>query len=282
MSTPEPETKSRPTVGPTIGMGILSWHGHQSLENALQTYADEDLFSLFDECVIFLPEPDADVRRVAQKFPLRIEEGRENAGIFAGMCSVAQHLNTDYILFLENDCPLIESHDEAERQLNTSLELLAQNDVIVARMRSVRNPGEAFDTLDKYKRYFDPGLLPALRRTLRPSKANRLSGTGIYQQSKGTDPAQKHAKFIKQAENGFYRVSTRAMPWTNQSILIRRSDFLDIIVPYAQSRKTTRKVNGFKNLEVELNQSRFWTQSGWDIACGPGLFTHARVGDRGY
>ena len=72
------------------------------------------------------------------------------------------------------------------------------------------------------------------------------------------------------------------MPWTNQSILVNRDFFLNKIIPLARSVKTNRHANNLPNLEIELNKTPKWRESGWKIACGPGLFTHERVGDRGY
>ena len=42
----------------TIGLGVLSWRGADSLNSTLKSYAKVDLFSLFDEVVVFLPDPD--------------------------------------------------------------------------------------------------------------------------------------------------------------------------------------------------------------------------------
>jgi len=41
----------------SVGLGILSWRGHASLNQSLKSYAKEDFFSLFDEAMIFLPDP---------------------------------------------------------------------------------------------------------------------------------------------------------------------------------------------------------------------------------
>ena len=59
---------------PSVGLGVLSWHGHRSLDAAMATYQKADFFSLFDDCMVFLPDPDEDVRSTAAKYPLRIEE----------------------------------------------------------------------------------------------------------------------------------------------------------------------------------------------------------------
>ncbi|PHS77013.1 MAG: hypothetical protein COB56_04910 [Robiginitomaculum sp.] len=266
---------------PSVGLGVLSWRGNHSLDAALATYQKADFFNLFDDCMIFLPDPDKDVKNIAAKYPLRIEEDPANLGILVGMEEIAKRLKTDYIFFTENDCPLLEPRAEAERQIKKSLSLLVSGQAKMARMRHVKKYGETFNIIDKYYRYFPkPDTMTAkLRRLFRPEKAQRLSGAAIY----GCDnPAQKFPKNITNVGDGFYLVDAAVMPWTNQSVLIERNFFLDTIIPYCKSIPLGRNINGFRSIEIELNRSKFWTKSGWKIACGPGLLTHRRANDRGY
>ncbi|MBL1430896.1 MAG: hypothetical protein COA60_005190 [Robiginitomaculum sp.] len=65
-------------------------------------------------------------------------------------------------------------------------------------------------------------------------------------------------------------------------ILKKRLITSKAITAYAKTVPFTRGANGYPALEIELNRSKFWTQSGWKIACGPGLLTHARMENRGY
>jgi len=260
-------------------MGILSWRGAVSLEYALSSYAKANLFNLFDERVIILPEPDDAVRRVAQKHPLNTVEFAQNLGIAGGMRAVAQALQTDYVLFLENDCPLIEPISTARAQIELSIDALEAGDAFVSRLRSRRKPGELFTTLPKYNRYWDNRFSAKLRRTLRPAKAKRLCGSAVYAVP---NPHLHHPDFIRAYKSKSYIVSPRVMPWTNQSILMRRRDFLDIILPFVEHQPLTRTINGFHNIEIELNRSKFWTKSNFKTLCPPGLFTHQRLEDRGY
>jgi hypothetical protein len=265
----------------SVGLGVLSWRGHQSLRQALASYKKEDFFSLFDDALIFLPDPDEHVQKVVSKYPLRVETSPENKGILSGMEEIANRLTTDYIFFTENDCPLVEKRNEADRQIKIALELLQDGRACMARMRHVEQPGEKFETLHKYKRMHPTPdtFISGLRRVFRPAKAHRLSGTAIYGE---THPEQKFPQSIESVGDGFYLVNSGILPWTNQSILIKRNFFRDTILPFCKSTPSKRTANGFQTLEIELNRSNFWTKSGWKIACGPGLLTHNRVNDRGY
>lgn len=268
-------------AGTSIAMGTLSWRGHASLRQAFKTYADADLFSLFDDVMVFLPDPDDEIRKVPDAFNVHYEEDAANLGILNGMEEIAQRLKTDYILFTENDNPLMESREEAARQISRALELLHSDNAIMARMRHTVHYGETFDTIDKYHRYHPnrPHLAASLRCLLRPGKARRLSGTSLYA---GEGHPERFPKDITPVDGDFYLVSAKVMPWTNQSILIKRDVFLNIIIPYCKSIPLDRGINGFHSIEIELNNSPFWIHSGWKIACGRGLFSHKRAQDRGY
>lgn len=263
----------------SIGLSILSWRGAEALRPSLESYARAALFDEFTEAQLFLPDPDAAVMKVADDFDLTVKTVPQNLGIMENMAAAARAMSTDYILMLENDCPLIEPLDEVQMQIATSLELLARPDVIMARLRSIGEPGQAFSGLAKYRKLFDDSLSSRLLRLLRPDKVRRLAGYALYDDLTSIN---RHPGYFQEMKDRFFLVDAAVMPWTNQSILVHRETFLSEIIPLTRSVKTKRHANNFPNLEVELNKSKAWRNSGWKIACGPGLFTHERIGDRGY
>lgn len=263
----------------SVGLSILSWRGAETLEVSLKSYESVKLFNEFSESQIYLPDPDEAVQAVASAFDIQVKTSSQNLGIMENMALSAATMSTDYVLLLENDCPLIEPISEVRRQLEKSLELLKRDDVIMARLRSVREPGQAFKGLAKFRRLHDGSFKSRLTKGFRPDKILRLTGYAFYD---GTQSIRDHAKYFQDVGDDFYLVETLVMPWTNQSILIHRETFLNVIIPLARSVKTKRTANNLPNLEIEINKTPHWRNSGWKIACGPGLFTHVRVGDRGY
>jgi len=263
----------------SIGLSILSWRGAEALRPTLESYQRAGLFDLFDESQIYLPDPDNAVLAIASKCNIQTKTSPINLGIMGNMITAAEQLSTDYILMLENDCPLIEPLDEVKRQLENSILLLQRENVIMSRLRSVREPGQAFTGLEKYRRLYDGTLQSFFVRHFRPDHHRRLSGYALYD---GKSSIERHSDHFEHIGDETYLVDAAIMPWTNQSILINRKFFLDKIIPIAQSVKTKRHANNLPNLEIEMNKSRKWHRSGWKIACGPGLFTHERIGERGY
>lgn len=263
----------------SIGLSILSWRGAETLVPSLKSYAAASLFDEFSESQVFLPDPDEAVLEAAAKFDVKIKTIPQNLGIMENMVAAAEALSTNYILMLENDCPLIEPISEVRRQITMSLELLKRDDVIMSRLRSVREPGQAFTGLAKYRALQDRSFKSNLTKRFRPGKLRRLTGYALYD---GPDGPDRHPEYFENIGDGFYIIDAQVMPWTNQSILIHREIFLKNIIPLARSVKTNRHANNQSNLEIELNKTPLWRNSGWKIVCGPGLFTHERIGDRGY
>jgi hypothetical protein len=140
-------------------------------------------------------------------------------------------------------------------------------------MRHVEKPGQKFAALGKHLRYHGPGPLPALRRALRPGKARRLAGSAVYAEAA---PEAHFPGLIERKPEGWLSVSAACLPWTNQSIVVRRDFYLETIVAQAEAHPSLRRVNGFPDIEKEWNAPR-WRNSGWRIGVDKGLFTHERV-----
>ena len=265
-------------IFPGLGVGILSWRngmerGGLSLRNSLATYKQAGLFELVGEALLWCQEISAPDRALADDIGLRIDGSPDNQGILGGFKNLATAMTSDILVLLENDLPLIEPREELIRQFTLAQAAIRSGAVQVFRLRHVAEPGQKFDTLQKYQRYHGLGLGPQLRRTMRPGKAQRLAGTALYGEA---DPAAKFPDLIAQAADGSYRVSSRCLPWTNQSIMIRRDFFLETIIAYAERRPSRRRVNGFPDIEKEWNAPQ-WRNSGWTIGADKGLFTHERV-----
>jgi hypothetical protein len=251
----------------------LSWGGLESLRASLDSYAREGLLSLFDEALLFLPEMTADGAAVANAYGLAYEGSRANLGILGGFKALASTMTSRLVLLLENDCPLIEPRGEAVRQLDLAARAVTSGEVVVFRMRHVAHPGQKFATLDKYRRLHGPGVLPALRRGLRPGKARRLAGTAVYAEAA---PEARFPDLIERTPEGWLSVSSACLPWTNQSVLVARDFYLGTIIAEAEAHPSRRLVNGFPDIEKEWN-GPCWRMSGWRIGVDRGLFTHERM-----
>lgn len=263
---------SNATAQTRPGLGLLCWKNYETFRAALSTYAEAGLFELFGEKLIWFQEIDDEARALGAEFGLPVSGSSQNRGILGGFQSLAGAMQSEVLVLLENDLPLIEPVEEARQQLETAFRAVRSGEVQVFRLRHTEFPGQKFETLGKYRRYHGDGLTPALRRIVRPAKAKRLAGTAIYDSA---EAAEKFPTLIRKMPDGWHKVSAACLPWTNQSIMVRRDFFLDVIIAQAAANPSSRSVNGFPDIEKEWNSPR-WRNSGWTIGAGKGLFTHER------
>ena len=183
---------------------------------------------------------------------------------------LAEGMRSDIVLLLENDLPLIESAARAKQQIAHAKAALANHEVDVFRFRHRIHPGYREQASLKFLRYYRPSLLAQIRRLLRPGKAQKMIGNSIYVL---TEP-HKTFEEIEQMPEGWFRISAKHITWSNQSIMIRRDFFLEKILAYAEANPSSRTVNGFPDIEKELNRP-YRRKSGWRVGADLGLFTHA-------
>ncbi|MES2729221.1 MAG: hypothetical protein V4621_03870 [Pseudomonadota bacterium] len=285
MQSATEKTPSRPTDRPTLGLGILSWRGYASLRAALTTYRDAGFFTLFDDVLLFLPQIEKEGIAVALEFGIPYAGSTDNLGILGGNQALASVMTSDIILMVENDYMLRETLDSAQAQLHRGVTALASGQADVVRFRHRHLPGELWQ-MWKTHRYWPRSDAPyvdklksAVLRLFRGGKANRLLGNTIFTH----DDAAKQFPDAIQRRNGVdFFTSSRHINWANNAYMVRRSWFLETIIPGALAQKTTRLVNGFPTIETELN-SQWWRDQDFTIAIAdPGLFEHRRMNDRGY
>ena len=237
---------------------------------------------LFEDRVIFFQEISEEDRCVAAKFGFRAEGNNKNQGIREGIKSAVSACQADVVLYLENDCLLIESGEDAKRQILRAAQRISQGELNVCRMRHARNPGHDYSGYKKFLRYwsseretrFLQKLLCGTRRLLRPDKAIKFIGQAVMESDQ---PHLRFPKWIKELEPGLMRVSSRVIPWTNQAILVDKAWILSTLFPYAEAHPRSASVNGFQSLEPPLN-CRWWRNQNFSVGQSlPGLFTHHRV-----
>tara|TARA_B100001027_G_C16206519_1_gene303080 strand:- start:164 stop:964 length:801 start_codon:yes stop_codon:yes gene_type:complete len=262
----------------SFSIGILSWKGYDSLENSLNSYKKNGLSNMTNYKYLCLPEYTEEGIKIAKKYNYKPILARENLGILGGFKKLAEEMPKGPILLLENDLELIENKNETFLQLQKSIRLMNEHRLIQVRLRSRKNPGEPFVGLGKYKNYWSDNIISKIKRILRPLKARKLIGTSVYCLE---NPDKIHYDFIKKICNGFYIVPSSILTWANLAILVDRDVYLEKIIKKAEQTKSKKNINGFKNIEIELNNS-WWRKKKFKILITPGLFKHNRLSYRGY
>lgn len=276
----------------TVGVGILSWKSHKTLEKSLQSYEEIGFKDYFDEIKIIFQEVSEDDKKLAEKYGYDYVGLDQNLGIQGGHEQIFQNLDTDYVLVLENDNPVIETESIFNERLSEALKLLNENRIDVMRLRSRWNFGEGF-SLEKYLNFFKvqnlhekynyievkndnlPNtFIKFFNKLLRPDKAKRLAGYSLYCEKY---PENIFPNYITKADEDLYIVSSSIMTWTNQSVLLKK-DFYGKLLDFAKRNPSSRTANGFQDLEKSLN-CRWWRDQNYKIGVNDGVFSHNRYDD---
>ena len=258
-----------------VGLAMLSWKSRRTLRATLESMRRAELFALFDDAVIYFQEMDDEDRALAGEFGMRAEGNDKNTGILRGMKAAAMTARCDYVLYVENDCRIADdiAPETAKTRINEALGYLLQGRADYCRMEK-RKDGGGF----KHLRYFPSDgsadtAARKLRRLLRPAKARRVSGGAVFVCDA---PEDIFPRDIRRLGGGFWSVDSSAMNWSNRPVLYPREWFLREVVGYAESHPRSRTVNGFPDMEKELN-CKWWRERGFRIGVGEGLFTHDRL-----
>lgn len=261
-----------------LSLAIITWRNFEKLELTLKSYQEGGLFDVIKDCILVSQETSEAERNIAKRYGLRLLENPTNLGIEGAWRCALENIKSSYCLVLENDCPLIESKVTTFIELNSAKEMLENGTADVVRLRSRRAPGAKFYNIEKYSRYYEieptsadwtMKLIKKLRRSLRPLKATRLSGSSVYALSQ---PEKRH-KRIKRIPNDTFLVPSSILNWTNQSVMINKDFMVDTLLERVKTHPSSRALNGFQDIERALN-SRWWRRRNFTIAVSSGLFSH--------
>lgn len=256
----------------TISVGVLSYHAHKTLARTLDSYEKGDLVSCADEACIFFNELTGEDERFCREHPgWRLAGSPVNLGLLGGMDALARTMTGDYLLMLQNDCPLVAAAATTRRYLDEAVSLIAAGKADIVRCRSRNFPGQGFADAKKFALYHGKGWRPALRRLFRPAKARRMIGRAPYAIP---DADRQFPEFITR-EQDFLIVDSSVINFTDQPFLISRQLMLALL-DWAKEHPKKRTLNGFQVMEINLNTS-WWRRRHFKVAVGEGLFTHARL-----
>jgi hypothetical protein len=255
-------------LAPTLSVGVLSYHAHETLARTLDSYEKGALASCAKEACIFFNGQTEDDLRFARNYPdWRCTGTPDNLGILGGTDALARTLAGDYLLMLQNDCPLVADAAFTSRYLAEAVELLASGRAHVVRCRSRSLPGQGFADKKKFERFYGHGWRSFLWRVFRPIKARRAIGRAPYAIP---DADSRFPSYITRHGN-FLIVDSEVMNFTDQPFLISRSLMITLL-DWAKDHPRGRP----PALEVCLNTS-WWRDRHFKVAVGEGLFTHARI-----
>lgn len=271
-------------TGPRLGMAILSWKAPETVRHTVATYQQAPNFlAQFDQKTIYFQEQTAADLAVAAALGFAAAGNQANRGILGGFEAALRAVECEYVLMLENDCPLVVDDAHALEQIQRVLADMVARHINICRLRHQRHFGEDFWDVGKYRQYYratydDDSVRSRLvrlpRRLFRPFKASQMQGRAAYLEDA---PERLFPRAWQRLPSGNLLSDSWYLNWTNQSILVKRDWCLNVLLPWVKAHPSSRRVNGFQDIEKELN-CFWWRKQRWPILVAtPGIFTHKRL-----
>jgi len=257
-----------------ITIGILCWKSPKTITSTLDSYQKNGLFDLVHP-VIYIQERSPKYEEIAKKHGVNeILGNEENTGILRALIDLVNATKTKYFIFAECDFKLIHDKETTDKVLKQSIKLIEEKDVQVVRLRDRKNPGE-----------------PMIARKFVPAKDSELQDYKFDQDFTYKletvmfldNPDEKFPGVFEviDYDSRWYKCADKGCaPWSN-NIFITTTEFMKKkVFPILRARSgvnaSGRNDEVFAKLEAELIEKL----SGYNVAQGPGLFTHERL-DRG-
>ncbi|MDX5593406.1 hypothetical protein [Pseudovibrio sp. SPO723] len=274
---------------PTIGAAILTWKAHQTLRLSLESHKDSGLLSVVDDAVVFFQEFDQHIEQpLVEEFGWRAAGSPKNIGIHRGMEEAVKALDTDLVIYLENDCQSIATPAAMKAAIDAAVSDL-RDGVDTVQLSDRRNPGEPFVGVQKYMNYFKlkapldtalPYTPPAdwkinLKRIIKGKrKADFQIGRAVYAEA---DPVAAQPDAFSRTRTGSWQTNSYYFQWCNRPLLARRDFLLDVIFKRVHTHPSSRQSPDFQTVETALSCD-WWREQDFRFSFPEhGPFTHNRV-----
>jgi len=279
-----------------LSIALLGWKAQATTANTLASYDKARLYDNAGEFFIYFNQYSEQDKAMADQFGVRSLGTSENLGIWGGMDAEMANAKGDYVLFLQDDHPVVVSPEETTHWMDAAMDLLRRDraDIVLLWHRFDRGDHLGFG---KHFRYFyvkdlDPRaeeagaratfpadwnrdtLMRKLRRTLRPGAFLRHTAGSIYLER---EPEKVFPNLIRR-EGEFLIVDSALQPFSETPYLISRK-FYNELSAWGKAHPSSRGILGLPVLEYTLN-CRWWRQQHFRLAvCDTGIFSHHRIDD---
>ena len=277
-----------------LSVAILGWKSPRTTRHSLETYRAAGLYDYCGEFFIYYNQYSAEDRALGEEMGVRTLGGEENLGNWGGQKKILEAAKGDYILFLENDHPVVTTAEETKYWMTGALELLKSGkaDMVQLRHRQKLGDGYNFAPFFKYhylrefeERFEDARCqLPEdynrdnwkrwVMRHVRPFAAIRRHISACYLEA---HPEKVLPRWIRR-EGDFLIFDSRILNFSESPFMVSRQ-FYEKISAWAEGHPRHRTILGHQELEYILN-GRWWRAQHFRIAmCDRGIFGHQRLDD---
>jgi glycosyltransferase involved in cell wall biosynthesis len=251
-----------------ITLALLTWKSPLTLGRTLSSLAP--IQDLFAERLVVCQEGDPEEIALCEKHGFIPITTPVNLGIQGGIEHAVRSASQSVVVFMENDCGYI-GGDEGRLALEDAIHHFHSGKFDLIRLQA--------RGLKKFKRYWrlsDGVVRRSVYGYLRWQEANSCRAQELFVKNHVPSPSE----VLKRVSDHLWVTDSKSISWVNRPFLVKRSWFLDVIIPFANSRSHSRAVNGLPDLEVPINSRsgrKWWRSKQFTIGLVKNdLFGHSR------
>jgi glycosyltransferase involved in cell wall biosynthesis len=234
-----------------ITLALLTWKSPLTLGRTLSSLAP--IQDLFGECLVVCQEGDPEEIALCEKYGFLAVSTPVNLGIQGGIEHAVKSASNPVVVFLENDCGYI-GGDGGRAALEDVVHHFQSGKFDVIRLQA--------RGLKKFRRYWrlrDGVVRRRLYGCLRWQEANSCRAQELFVKNHIPAPSDS----LKRISEHLWVTDSRSISWVNRPFVVKRNWFLEVLIPFANSRCHARSVNGLPDLEVPINSrgGRGWWRS---------------------
>jgi len=251
-------------------LALLTWKSPLTLAKTLKSL--EIIAPEFGDSLIICQEADPSEVLLAKQYGYRVIPTSHNLGILGGLKKAVLEAQYESVLLLENDAVFMgnESHINSLSDIAGHL----NNDTFqYCCLRDGRS-----DLSSRYKKYWTEHWPPKkkLMSHIRPLNAMHVIGESLFLSPEG----ETDCDFATLVSPKLWKTDSRYYRWNNRAKFLKNSFFIDQLISFAEANPTDRRVNGFPDLEHQINfaRQRLWYhRQKFPLAVyTEGLFSHKR------
>ena len=249
-----------------IGIAVLSHGRLDKLEKSLRSYVDNGLADIIGDNFIFFNEiANDDISLIENDFKMFEWGGHpNNLGIGWGMIKAIEDINTDYVLFLENDFELQANKKDIYRQLELGLRNIKNGNIDIIKYRILK---DYITTSNEAKRWEDTEGRKGCE------EKNWWIGFAV-EQNFGYKNSDICEEIDKKDEDILWRISCQYANWSNNPFLCKKEWFLEVAALRDFTVMKNPANSRSPDFEEQMAINGWWQKQDYKVGILPGLFLH--------
>ena len=250
-----------------IGVAMLSHGRRDKLEKSLKSYEENGLTDMVGDNFIFFNGVANDDIGLIENDYKKFEWGGHpnNLGIGWGMTSAIDEVQTEYVLFLENDFELQSDKKDIYLQLEMGYRNIKEGKVDIVKYRK----------LDDYINTSNETMLWDIRKGRQGVDEGAMYIGFTVEENYGYDNPDICKKVDESSNKVLWSMPCKNAGWSNNPFLCRKEWFLEIATAIGFDLSQPQRPSNQRNPDFEEQIGiKYWPEQNYKVGILPGLFTH--------